>query len=221
MSGRPAPLVLRDLPPVIPVFPLTGVLLLPRGRLPLNIFEPRYLAMVRDALAAERLIGMIQPRNPEPTALPALYPVGCLGRISAFSETDDGRFLVTLSGVCRFRVTAELGLATPYRQVAPHFDSFAADLDPEAVDEAFDRPALTAALRAYLDLHGMSADWHAVDQAGAEALVNTLAMTCPFDPAEKQALLEAPTIAARAETMIALIRMAVAANAVPPERSLQ
>lgn len=221
MSSRPTPLMLRELPPVIPVFPLSGAVLLPRGRLPLNIFEPRYLAMVRDALAAERLIGMVQPRSAAPTAVPELYPVGCLGKISAFSETDDGRFLITLSGVCRFRIAEELGLATPYRQVVPRFEDFAQDLDPEAADQGFDRSALIPALKAYLDLHGMSADWHAVEQAGAETLVNTLAMTCPFDPAEKQALVEAPTVAARAETMITLIRMAVAANTTPPENSLQ
>jgi Lon protease-like protein len=203
----------RDLPRIIPIFPLSGALLLPRGRLPLNIFEPRYLAMVRAALAAERIIGMIQPTDPDsPSQAPEIYRTGCAGRITAFSETDDGRFLITLTGVARFRVEEELTCVTPYRQVAADYTPFSGDLDApdDAAAAKVDRERLLPALRAYLELNGMAADWQAIAQAPSETLINALAMICPFASSEKQALLEAPTLVDRAGVMTALIEMAVA-----------
>lgn len=210
MSGRD-----HELPRTIPVFPLSGALLLPRGRLPLNIFEPRYLAMVRAALAGERIIGMIQPTDPDsPSRAPEVYGIGCAGRITAFSETDDGRFLITLTGVTRFRVEEELSAVTPYRQVAADYAPFRDDLDPpEGTAAEIGRDRLLPALKAYLELNGMAADWKAIADAPAETLVNALAMICPFAPSEKQALLEAPTLSDRARVMIALIEMAVAQSA--------
>lgn len=220
--SRPATGGPEALPSVLPVFPLAGALLLPRGRLPLNIFEPRYLAMVRDALAAERLIGMIQPLDAASRAHePPVYDIGCAGRITAFSETDDGRFHITLTGLCRFKVARELPRVTPYRQVEIEAGAFAADLVPPPGDSAIDRARLLPALRAYLDLHGLSADWQAIDQAPSEGLINALAMISPFSPAEKQALLEAPGLTERAETMIALMEMAAAVRPGVPESSLQ
>lgn len=198
------------LPTAVPVFPLTGALLLPRGVLPLNIFEPRYLAMCRDAMAAtgaaNRIIGIIQPRGVDEP--PPLYTVGCLGRISDFRETSDGRILVALTGVSRFRVTAELDRTTLYRQVMADYHDFAEDRDePEAL-AAVARAALEEVLRVYLDTQGLSADWEAVRIADDEALVTTLASVCPFDPAEKQALLEAEDLPERAATLTALMTFA-------------
>lgn len=198
------------LPAAIPVFPLTGALLLPNGILPLNIFEPRYLAMVRDAMAASgaahRIIGIIQPRGAgEP---PPLFQIGCLGRISDYRETDDGRILIALSGVTRFRIQAELDRTTPYRQVMADYHGFDGDrADPEPLAPAA-RAALEEVLRSYLDEQGLSADWEAVRTADDEALVITLATVCPFDPAEKQALLEAETLPDRAATLTALMTFA-------------
>jgi uncharacterized protein len=206
MSEPDAPL-----PAAVPVFPLTGAVLFPRGLLPLNIFEPRYLAMVRDAMAAtgaaHRIIGMIQPKaSGDP---PPLFKVGCLGRITEFRETDDGRILIALAGVSRFRVGAELERDTPYRQVMTDYHGFADDRhDADALD-ATSRAALEEALRPYLDARGLSADWEAVHAADDEALVTALAGALPFDPAEKQALLEAPTLADRAQTLSALMSFAV------------
>lgn len=211
-----------ELPSILPIFPLTGALLLPRGRLPLNIFEPRYLAMVRDAMAGTRLIGMIQPVDSHSReAEPAVFAIGCAGKITSFSETGDGRFLITLTGIARFRVTSELARVTPYRQVLADFGEFAEDLNPPADTENFSRERLYPALRAYLELHGLSADWQAIEQAPAEPLVNALAMICPFTPAEKQALLEADSLETRAETMITLLGMALASRPGDPETPLQ
>ena len=199
----------EDLPETFPVFPLTGALLLPRGRLPLNIFEPRYLALIEDALATGRLFGMIQPdpQAPELATGPALYRIGCLGRLSSFSETEDGRFLITLTGLIRFAVAAECPLQRGYRRVRADFAGFAADLATAA--PSFDRPALLAALRAYFAHRGMEANWEAIDSMADDALITTLCMACPFEPAEKQALLEAPTLRARAQLLISLIEMAI------------
>jgi hypothetical protein len=197
-----------DLPAQLAVFPLSGVLLLPRGQLPLNVFEPRYLTMIDAAMSGNRIIGMIQTREPETHALtPALSAVGCAGRITSYSETDDGRYLVTLSGICRFRVEEELVVATPYRQVTPDYNIFASDLivNPET---DFPRERLLDALRAYLSQRDLKADWRSVMSAPAETLVNALAMLCPFEPAEKQALLEAPGWMERVETLVALLEMA-------------
>lgn len=198
------------LPTAIPVFPLTGALLLPRGTLPLNIFEPRYLAMVRDAMAAagaaNRMIGIIQPRaQGEP---PPLYDVGCIGRIGDYRETDDGRILIALTGVTRFRIAAELDRTTLYRQVMADYHDFAEDRDDPEPLTATARAGLEDVLRAYLDAQGLSADWEAVHAADDEALVTTLSGVCPFDPAEKQALLEAEDLPERAATLTALMAFA-------------
>jgi uncharacterized protein len=197
------------LPDVLPIFPLTGVLLLPRGRLPLNIFEPRYLAMTRDALGGERLIGMIQPTDPAARETnPAVYPTGCAGRITSFSETDDGRFLITLTGVSRFRIREELPLVEGYRRVAPDWHGFAGDIEGQEEPE-FDRERLIRGLRAYFQQHQMSADWDAITSVPGERLVTSIAMICPFDPREKQGLLEAPDINERARLLTAIVEMAV------------
>jgi Lon protease-like protein len=200
----------EPLPAAVPVFPLTGALLLPRGTLPLNIFEPRYLAMVRDAMAAtgaaNRLIGIIQPRSGgEP---PPLYDVGCIGRIGDYRETDDGRILIALTGITRFRIAAELDRTTLYRQVMADYHDFPEDREDPDPLTATARAGLEDVLRAYLDAQGLSADWDAVRAADDEALVTTLSGVCPFDPAEKQALLEAEDLPERAATLTALMAFA-------------
>jgi Lon protease-like protein len=198
-----------DLPATIPIFPLPGALLLPRGRMPLNIFEPRYLNMVADALATpERLIGMIMPREEERAGHPPrLFPIGCAGRITSFSETDDNRFLMTLTGLCRFQVTEEVATTRLYRRAVADFEAFRGDLAPPS-PAAIDRDRLMASLKAYFGRHGLNADWDAIRNTPDEKLVTTLAMICPFDTAEKQALLECADTASRAQAMIALIEMA-------------
>jgi Lon protease-like protein len=198
---------LERLPASLPVFPLAGALLLPRGKLPLNIFEPRYLAMTEDALAGNRLIGMIQPAGGRDAAN-ALYGIGCAGRITAFTETDDGRLLITLTGVCRFGVERELPTTRGYRRVVPAWDRFAADLDPPAA-AGLDRGRLVEVLKTYLRLKGISANWEAIDTTPDERLVVSLAMICPFDPPEQQALLEAQTLSDRGRLLIGLIEMSV------------
>jgi Lon protease-like protein len=207
MDARQARLDL--LPVEFPVFPLTGALLLPRGKLPLNIFEPRYLAMVEDALGAGRMLGMIQP-DPQKAAGPSgpgLYRIGCLGRLSSFSETDDGRYLITLSGVMRFAVGVELEMRRGYRRVRADLALFAGDLDAPAALAGFDRDGLLAALRGYFLRQGFDANWEAIGKMPDDQLVVTLAMVCPFDPAEKQALLEAADEAERAATLRTLLEI--------------
>jgi Lon protease-like protein len=194
-----------DLPRTIPIFPLGGALLFPRGTLPLNIFEPRYLNMVDDALAGERLIGMIQPTPAGESAdKPILHDVGCLGRITSFSETDDGRYLIGLTGVSRFRTARELATPTPYRQVEADYASFGEDLLARETDLPIDRERLAESLRRYVESHGFQADWSAVESAPAEALVNALSALCPFQAEEKQALLEARSVPERADTLVTL-----------------
>jgi Lon protease-like protein len=196
-----------DLPHSLPLFPLTGVVLLPRGNLPLNVFEPRYLEMVDYALTGDRLIGMIQPTENEETVLrPGLSQVGCAGKIVGFRETDDNRYLITLSGICRFRLTGEMATSTAWRAGNCDFAPFAGDL-AQAPDEEVPRERLLEALKTYLSSREMQADWKSVLTAPAEALVNALAMMCPFDPAEKQALLEAQSFQDRAGTLLALLEM--------------
>lgn len=201
-----------DLPVAIPVFPLGGALLFPGAQLPLNIFEPRYLAMVDGALAAHRLIGMIQPaglvqESTEAGDRPVLADIGCVGRISGFQETEDGRYLIVLSGLCRFRVLQELTSPTPYRIVQAGWDEFAADLSaPAAVSES-DRARLIAALQAYLDRSGMNADWSAIENSSVDMLINSLSAGCPFTNPEKQALLEARTLHDRCSALISLLTM--------------
>jgi uncharacterized protein len=194
----------------LPIFPLAGVLLLPRGRLPLNIFEPRYLAMTRDALAGDRLIGMVQPSDPNQplSGNPPVYPTGCAGRITSFSETDDGRFLITLTGLCRFRIREELPLLSGYRRVVPQWEPFANDLrNPR--EPKFDRERLMRGLRAYFDKHQIKAEWDALGSVPAERLVTSIAMVCPFEPSEQQALLEAGDLEERAKLLTAIVEMAV------------
>lgn len=212
MSRNPFDPTPETLPSALPVFPLPGVLLLPRGRLPLNIFEPRYLALVEDAMAAGRLMGMIQPLDPScRTRCPALYETGCAGRITNFSETEDGRLLITLSGLSRFRVVRELPMERGYRRVQPAWERFAGDLDGEPA-AGLDRARLLAGLRPYFKAQGISANWDAIEGTPDERLVTSLAMICPFEPSEKQALLEAPDLAERARLLIALIEMAILDN---------
>jgi len=206
MSARRS---VMELPDLIAIFPLTGVLLLPRGRLPLNIFEPRYLAMTRDALAAERMIGMVQPNDPTASGdNPPVYPTGCAGRITSFAETDDGRFLITLTGVCRFRIRVELPLSEGYRRVVPEWREFAGDLEGEA-RAGFDRDRLMRGLKAYFHRHQISADWDGITAVAGERLVNSIAMLCPFEPSEKQALLEALDLDDRAQLLTTIVELAV------------
>ena len=196
-----------DLPQVIPVFPLTGALLLPRGALPLNIFEPRYLNMVDDAMAGERIIGMVQPRPGGERARPWLQAVGCAGRITSYAETSDGRYLITLTGIARFRLGDELPVPTPYRQVKAAFAPFEHDLQPAPEDWTFDRDRLLAALKAYLNRRSMDVDWSTAREAPGEALVNSLAMALPFEPPEKQALLQAHDLDDRVKALTALLEI--------------
>ncbi|MGF1611903.1 MAG: LON peptidase substrate-binding domain-containing protein [Kiloniellales bacterium] len=195
-----------ELPDCLRVFPLAGALLLPGGRLPLNIFEPRYLGMVNDALAGDRLIGMIQPCEDEEDAPPPLYGIGCVGRVVSFSETDDGRYLITLAGLIRFELGEELSMKDGFRRVRPLYDRFRNDLeiDPRGIDRA----RLLQALTEFLELHGIKGDWDAIEETPDERLVTSLAMLCPFAPSEKQALLEAMTLPERAETMTTILQMA-------------
>jgi uncharacterized protein len=197
-----------DLPDTLDVFPLSGVLLLPRGQLPLNVFEPRYLALVDTALSGTRLIGVIQPtQNEEKVLKPTLAAVGCAGRLTGYRENEDGRYIITLSGIARFRVAEELETDTPYRRVRADFRPFLDDL--VAADETdFPRERLVGALKDYLTRRDLKADWKSVLSAPPETLVNALAMLCPFEPAEKQALLEAPSWPERVDTLIALLEMA-------------
>ncbi|MFC3226128.1 LON peptidase substrate-binding domain-containing protein [Marinibaculum pumilum] len=195
-------------PPTLPIFPLPGVLLLPGGKLPLNIFEPRYLQMTEDAMASHRMIGMVQPQEAElRAAKPQPYKVGCAGRITSFSETGDGRYLITLTGIIRFRIVEELSVTTGYRQVVADYEEFGGDLEPPAAD-ALDGARLLNALRAYLSATGIPADWDSINRAPLPTLVTSLAMICPFSASEKQALLEAPDAAERARTLVALMEMA-------------
>jgi len=201
-----------DLPDEFPVFPLGGALLLPGGRLPLNIFEPRYLAMVEDSLGEGRLFGMVQPdkRLSEGDTGPGLYRTGCLGRISSFSETDDGRYLITLSGLIRYSIVEEVESRRGYRRVRGAFAGFAADLQqPESASLGLgmDRRELLDALRLYFAHTGVEANWETIDAMPNAALVVTLCMACPFDPEEKQALLEAHNLAERARVLLALLQI--------------
>ena len=203
-----------DVPDVIPVFPLSGALLLPRAHLPLNIFEPRYVQMIDDAMSGNRVVGMVQPRFgaeiDEDDEHPPLCDVGALGRIVSYQETGDGRYLIQLGGVCRFRIIEELRGPQPYRRCRVSPDRFASDLLPLKGEADVDRDALIRAFQSYLDANDLEADWKSVRSASNEALVNTLAMMSPYGPAEKQALLEAPDLAARAATLVAITEMELA-----------
>lgn len=207
-----------SLPGRIPIFPLARALVLPRAQLPLNIFEPRYLAMIDDALGGDRMVGMIQPSPVQPADAVAVGPsgldkpelcdVGCLARIVSFRETGDGRYLIALDGLCRFRIAEELAVTTLYRQVVADYSGFDGDMAPPADADRIDRDALLNALKSYLERQDLSADWAEVARSPTEDLVNSLTMSCPFEIAEKQALLEAPGVADRTETLTALLQMA-------------
>ena len=200
-----------EIPGTIPIFPLSGALLLPGGRMPLNIFEPRYLQMIDQAMAGSRLVGMIQPsldgalRSDDE---PEICAVGCIGRITSLTETGDGRYLISLQGVCRFRVAEEISTKTPFSQC--RIASFVADLDEDQAGGEVDRPALLKAFRSYLEANELEADWDSVSRAENAMLVNALSMMAPYGAAEKQALLEAPDLKTRAEMLIALTEMALA-----------
>ena len=197
-----------DLPETLPLFPLSGAVLLPRARLPLHVFEPRYLALIEDCLKSERrLIGMIQPRGDGDN--PPLVRVGCAGRLSSFTELEDGRFMVTLTGVARFSLKAEVPGFVPYRRARVDFTAFLADLDPPEPDPGFVRPAFLKDLARYLKAHKMGTDWSNLKDADDEMLVNVLSMLCPFDPEEKQALLEAVTLTERRRNLETLIAFAL------------
>lgn len=200
---------LPDLPEEFPVFPLTGALLLPGGRLPLNIFEPRYLAMIEDSMAAGRVFGMVQPdpKLPHGDNGPALYRIGCLGRLSAFSETDDGRYLITLTGLIRFSIVEELDMQRGYRQVRAALSGFAADLETGLAPTSIPREKLLSALRRYFKVQGVEANWDAITDMDDDELVVTLSMACPFAADEKQALLEARTASDRAQALLALLEI--------------
>lgn len=201
----------EDLPSEIPIFPLTGVLLLPGGKLPLNIFEPRYLNMTSAALAGHRMIGMIQPTNGNEGAQPDVYETGCAGRLISFSETEDGRYLITLSGYARFDIKEELPLREGYRQVVPDWKPYREDLAEED-GGSIDRDRMLRALKGYFAANQVDANWDAIKDTPTDRLVNALAMMCPFQPSEKQALLEAATLMDRADVMVALLEMSLAAN---------
>jgi Lon protease-like protein len=213
-----------ELPHTIPVFPLPGALLLPRGQMPLNIFEPRYLAMIDDALRiGHRLIGMIQP-HPSRSGTnerPSLYSVGCAGRITQLAETGDGRYLIELTGVARFRIDEEMPVTTAYRQCRVNFAPFADDFIARKGEDAVDRRALLTTLRLFLKAKALKADWDSIEKAPNEALVNALSMMSPFGPAEKQALLEAPDLKTRAEILVALTEIELAKNNTEGDIQLQ
>lgn len=213
-----------EMPGVIPVFPLPGALLLPRGQMPLNIFEPRYLAMVDDALRdGHRLIGMIQPdvAHAGSTNKPSLYKVGCVGRITQLAESGDGRYLIELTGVARFRIEEELKVATPYRQCRVTYAPFADDFIARKGENAVNRGALLAALTDFLKANDLKADWEGIERAPNEALVNALSMMSPYGTAEKQALLEAPDLKTRAEVLIAITEIELAKKNTEGEPQLQ
>ncbi len=201
-----------DMPAAIPLFPLEGALLLPRRPLQLTVFEPRYLAMLDDALSGERLIGVIQPTEPEMTAgpPPGLYPVGCAGRIVQYAEVGDGRCFVTLMGVARFRMIEEMPYATPYRVAGTDYEPFADDFTEGAGEAAVDREALLATLRRFAEVNEVKVVWSDIKKASNEALVNGLSMMSPCGPREKQALLESLDLRSRAEMLVAITTIGLA-----------
>jgi len=213
MSDNPFDFNFEDLPAELPLFPLNGVLLLPHGRLPLNIFEPRYLNMVEHALGHRRLIGIVQPMVDGQAGLSApdgtaLYRVGCAGRITSFQETRDGQIQLTLRGVCRFDIIDELPLTNGFRRAHPDFAPYEDDLSPED-GSPIDRQRLLSDLRAYFEMENIEADWDTIQQTPDDRLVTTLAMVCPFEPNEKQALLESADLAHRCKLIIGLIEAAL------------
>ncbi|MGV8952609.1 MAG: LON peptidase substrate-binding domain-containing protein [Cypionkella sp.] len=198
-----------ELPDTIPIFPLAGALLLPRARLPLHIFEPRYLAMLEDCMKTQsRLIGMIQPRE-TPSGVDRLAAIGCAGRLTSFSETEDGRYMVTLTGISRFRLRAELEGFTPYRRANVDWPPFSRDLGDEETDEGFNRESFLALLKRYFATRDLGSDWSGIKSADTELLINSLSMLLPLAPEDKQALLEAPSLTTRRETLVTLMEFAL------------
>ncbi len=215
----------RDIPAVIPIFPLEEALLLPRTQMPLNIFEERYLEMIDHAMRNDRIIGIIQPHSeqeqgeePSPSSL---YPVGCLGRVSAYGETGDGRILITLTGICRFRMQKEIETSEPYRMAEIDCEDFTEDLIEGFGEEAVERKELLDVFRSFLEANNLEADWDSVDKSSNEILVNSLSMMSPYGIAEKQALLEADSLALRAQTLIAITEMHLANDSDTPSTILQ
>ena len=200
-----------DLPDVIPVFPLTGALLLPRSRLPLHLFEPRYLAMLDDALKSPgRLIGMVQPSMaPGKKDCDRLQAIGCVGRVTQMSETEDGRYMVTLTGVSRFRLLEEVDGFTPYRRARVSWEGFDRDLGPADTDDGFNRQAFMNLLARYFESRELQTDWETLKEADDELLINSLSMLLGFEPEDKQALLEAPSLTTRRETLVTLLEYAL------------
>lgn len=201
--------LVRQLPDTLPIFPLREAILLPRGRLPLNVFEPRYLAMTDHALAHGRLIGMVRPRYDDDVN-PRLYEVGCAGRITSFMETDDGRYIVSLTGVSRFCVQSDDMTEKGYREAEVSWSRFAMDQHPDPEESPALRERVLEVLMDYLDEVGLKADWDSIEGASAETIINSVAMACPFEAEEKQAILEAPGLHHRGETLVALMQMAIA-----------
>ena len=212
---------IAELPDVLPVFPLSGALLLPRADLPLNIFEDRYLQMFNTALSTHRLVGMIQPEPSDNNNTPVLSRVGCAGRITSITETDDNRLLISLSGVCRFEVLKEMKVKTAWRQCKVTYDGFAADLITDNQARNVNRDALVTAFRQYLEANNMSANWDEVEKVSTENLVNTLSQMAPYPALEKQALLEAPDLKSRADMLIALTELALARQSNGNQKTLQ
>lgn len=210
-----------DCPDVIPVFPLPGALLLPRGQMPLNIFEPRYVAMVDEALRTHRVIGMIQPDADGSPAAPTLYGIGCAGRLTQFAETGDGRYIVTLTGIARFRIEREVTGVTLFRVCQVSFAPFEADFQARAGEDEVDREGVVEALREFVKANDLKVDWRGIDEAPNEALVNALCMMSPFGVREKQALLEAADLKTRAEILIAITEIELARGANDAEPTLQ
>lgn len=195
-----------DLPETIPIFPLPGALLLPRSRLPLHLFEPRYLAMLEDALkTSHRLIGMIQPNPGKDRGEGTLHTIGCAGRVSQFSETEDGRYMITLAGVSRFRMVSDVEGFTPYRRASVSWEGFDRDLEPTDQDNGFDRANFMKLLARYFEARDLRTDWDSLEDADDELLINSLSMLLGFEPEDKQALLEAPCLSTRRETLVTLI----------------
>lgn len=211
---------ISDIPKIIPVFPLEGALLLPRGNMPLNIFEPRYLTMIDSALADDRVIGIVQPSQSGEQCEegPVLNDIGCLGRISAFQEADDGRYLINLKGVCRFHIDEEIVGMSGYRRAT--IVPFLSDLKPSS-GEGIDRNLMLSTFKRFLNANNMETDWDAIEKTEDEALVIALCMMSPYGAAEKQALLEADDLKTRADTLIALTEIALAKNPQDPESVLQ
>jgi Lon protease-like protein len=215
MTDAPLPVQPDELPSRLPIFPLAGCILLPGGQLPLNIFEPRYLDMCREAMAGEQIIGMVQPIDPNDTAEnPSVYATGCAGRIIEFEEADDNRFLITLRGLCRFEIAEELSMHHRYREVCAAWTPFAQDL--KSCRCTLDRDDLIPRLETYFNRCGLKVDWEVIAETPDHCLVTSLAMICPFMPTEKQALLECPDTAARSDLLVTLMEMATASNGEAP-----